>query len=475
MPGSSLGWWKGYSLSGSYITEIGCRIVIPTAPSPGNAFTYFWGVSLSFTDAGATDHGGAHFGLQWNQNHPSYKAINWGGYNAAGAVLSGTTSAFPSANGDPNTRDYNWSTNTPYWFKAYKSAGGWSASVSTDKVNWTVIRELAAGGDRIADGSVSGFLEQFYTPDGADPQVDGQWSHLYFKLANDTTVYPNQAQAGYNSGIAPLSDTDVYRLWPDAGFHITTRKARTAAAGDYVTIDVEDNPLRWSSSVTWANTNYYWNGVSTAAPPAPVNHVLKASNTGRGGLSTWLTLVYPLFGSLSGAGSATGRLGYMRTIAGRGASVGASTFKLGQEGLLRASLPGGGSGTLALTVAGQTPVPLPNYDSEATLTTTFRPKLVFTTSHGSLFEVGDIVTLTIEVLDGSEYTDPANIYCQIKSPSGAISTSYYGVDDTASRISKGVYRFEMPVYEAGEHQWKITTNKPSGIDQGDFLVEASNF
>lgn len=109
----------------------------------------FWALQVSFSD-GRTRTGGAHLGLQWNPRYPRRRAVNWGGYSAAGEILQGTTSQLPSSPGDPNTRDYAWEPRTAYRLRIERGGPGWWSGVITDPSGESVeVRRLAGGGDRL--------------------------------------------------------------------------------------------------------------------------------------------------------------------------------------------------------------------------------------------------------------------------------------------------------------------------------------
>ena len=50
----------------------------------------FWALQASFADRGR-HHGAGHLGLQWYPPHPDSTAVNWGGYDAGGHELSGSS------------------------------------------------------------------------------------------------------------------------------------------------------------------------------------------------------------------------------------------------------------------------------------------------------------------------------------------------------------------------------------------------
>jgi len=71
----------------------------------------FFAMQVTFIEPGG---GGAHLGLQHHPGHPARSAVNWGGYDTRGGLLSGSDSLLPSSPDDVNTRDYRWHDGVPY-------------------------------------------------------------------------------------------------------------------------------------------------------------------------------------------------------------------------------------------------------------------------------------------------------------------------------------------------------------------------
>ncbi len=114
---------------------------------------YFWALQVSFVGPEGPV-GAAHLGLQWNRRHPESRAVNWGGYRRDGSILEGTDSTLPSTPHDPNTRDFPWSEGVAYRLRVEPGdrPGWWRGVVVDTRSGETVtVRELAGGGDRLAD------------------------------------------------------------------------------------------------------------------------------------------------------------------------------------------------------------------------------------------------------------------------------------------------------------------------------------
>src|SRR5437763_4847988 len=112
---------------------------------------YFWALQVAFPGAGA-----AHLGLQWNERHPGFGAVNWGGYAADGSLLPGTESPLPSTPADPNTRDYPWEPGRPYRLRVHRvDEGAWRGGVTDLRLdNTDTVRDLSAAARYLGDPMV---------------------------------------------------------------------------------------------------------------------------------------------------------------------------------------------------------------------------------------------------------------------------------------------------------------------------------
>jgi len=159
------------------------EVVVP----PAVDHLYFWALQASFTDGSGRRYGGAHLGLQWHPAHPGRTAVNWGGYAPAGGELDGSVSPFPSATGNPNTRDLPWEPGRPYRLAVRRDADGWVGTVDGVEV-----RTLHAGGDRLAGLVV--WSEVFARCD--DPSVTVRWSGFDPVPAGLRATYQSTADGG---------------------------------------------------------------------------------------------------------------------------------------------------------------------------------------------------------------------------------------------------------------------------------------
>ena len=155
--------------------------VLEVLAAPQVAALSFWALQVGFVDRGR-EAGAAHLGLQWHPGHPGSTAVNWGGYQAGGGELSGSSSPLPSATGNVNTRDLDWQPGRPYRLRVSRSqrpappgACAWTGQI-TDLTTGatTVVRDLFAAGTHLVGPVV--WSEIFARCD--DPRASVRWSGL---------------------------------------------------------------------------------------------------------------------------------------------------------------------------------------------------------------------------------------------------------------------------------------------------------
>jgi hypothetical protein len=170
------------------VVAAGVQLCVEGAPEVDEL--YFWALQVSFRDAAAWHHGGAHLGLQWNPRHPGCRAANWGGYAPSGRILDGSASPLPSTPDDRNTRDLWWEPGRTVALRVSRAAGsdGWTGSV-----DGVAVRTLHAGGDRL-DGLMV-WSEVFARCD--DPPVTACWSGFYAETADGEIVAPDAVGVNY--------------------------------------------------------------------------------------------------------------------------------------------------------------------------------------------------------------------------------------------------------------------------------------
>jgi hypothetical protein len=153
---------------------------------------YFWALQVTFPGAGA-----AHLGLQWNDRHPGFGAVNWGGYAADGSLLAGTESSLSSTPADPNTRDYPWKPRRAYRLGVHRAGEGmWRGEVTDLTTGEAVtVRELFAASPFLGDPMV--WSEVFARCD--DPSVAARWSDFEIRTEAGDRFAPTALTVNYQS------------------------------------------------------------------------------------------------------------------------------------------------------------------------------------------------------------------------------------------------------------------------------------
>ena len=168
---------------------VAVSVVLEVEAAPAVPRLYFWALQTGFPGGGA-----GHVGLQWHPGHPGSTAVNWGGYDAAGHVLDGTTSALPSATANPHTRDFTWEPGRPYRLAVTRGGRGWRATVTdVGTGEATDVRELLAPEGHLRDPMV--WSEVFARCD--DPPVAVRWSGLEAVTQAGDVVRPDRVTVSY--------------------------------------------------------------------------------------------------------------------------------------------------------------------------------------------------------------------------------------------------------------------------------------
>ncbi|HEV3133184.1 MAG TPA: hypothetical protein VG348_00595 [Acidimicrobiia bacterium] len=171
---------------------VSASITLEVLEPPAVDHLYFWALQVTFPGAGA-----AHLGLQWNDRHPSFGAVNWGGYAADGSLLAGTESPLPSTPADPNTRDYPWQPGRPYRLRVHRAEqGAWrgeTADLTTSDA--TTVRDLHADAPYLGDPMV--WSEVFARCD--DPPVTVRWSDFEVVTERGDRFAPAALGVNYQS------------------------------------------------------------------------------------------------------------------------------------------------------------------------------------------------------------------------------------------------------------------------------------
>ena len=188
-------WWE--LPSAEPLLEVAATLEVVKPPTVDRL--YFWALQASFAE-GHARLGGGHLGLQWNPRHPEHGAVNWGGYASqayGGDILDGSVSVLPSSRNDRNTRDYPWQPGRAYRLRIFAAPdrpGAWRGEV-TDLTTGdpTVVRDLYAGGDRLAAPVV--WTEVFAECD--HPSVAVRWSDLQATAEGGSPLLPVAVRVNY--------------------------------------------------------------------------------------------------------------------------------------------------------------------------------------------------------------------------------------------------------------------------------------
>jgi hypothetical protein len=208
---------------------VGAEAVLEIVEPPRVPSLYFWALQVSFTDRGRAG-GGAHLGLQWFPPHPGSTAVNWGGYAPSGLELTGSTSALPSATGNPNTRDFAWQPGTRYRLRVARTDGSdpaWRGEV-TDLASHatTHVRDLFAPGTALDAPIV--WSEVFADCDA--PPVRVRWTDLALLDASGTRHQVGSVVTSYQS-VADGGCRSTNSAVAVDGFEQSTNTPRTNGPG----------------------------------------------------------------------------------------------------------------------------------------------------------------------------------------------------------------------------------------------------
>ena len=186
--------------TGEELVEASVTLVVPALPSVTRL--YFWALQVSFSDGA-----GAHLGLQWGADPPTrLRHVNWGGYEASGAELSGGTSDLPSSFSNPNTRDLDWEPGRSYRLRISQADGGWAGWVDD-----VLVRCLHASGETLHSPLV--WSEVFADCD--DPAVSVRWtrpevvtrSGRRVPVDSMTVSYQSRQEGGCDNTSSEVDDT----------------------------------------------------------------------------------------------------------------------------------------------------------------------------------------------------------------------------------------------------------------------------
>jgi hypothetical protein len=181
---------------------VGAEAILEVLAPPTVPALYFWALQVSFTHRGRRG-AGAHLGLQWHPEHPGSTAANWGGYDARGDELDGSSSTLPSATGNANTRDFGWVGHTPYRLRISRAdeqprsgMTAWRGTIDDLRRRQTfVVRDLFAEGSVIDAPMV--WSEVFADCDAPDVAV--RWSGFRLWSVSGESVEVRSVRVNYQA------------------------------------------------------------------------------------------------------------------------------------------------------------------------------------------------------------------------------------------------------------------------------------
>jgi hypothetical protein len=182
--------------------------VLEVLEPPADDQLWFWALQASFTDGSGRAHGAAHLGLQWHPQAPDHRAANWGGYASppAGGELDGTAPSLAGFSANVNTRSYPWQAATPYELRVERGDLGWAGAITAPGEEPVVLRELLAGGDRLASPVV--WAEVFAPCDA--PSTTVRWSACTVTTADGAAHPVDGVRVSLpGGGNCPNTDVDV--------------------------------------------------------------------------------------------------------------------------------------------------------------------------------------------------------------------------------------------------------------------------
>ena len=214
---------------------IGASVTLEVIDRPDIDDLVFMAMQVSFTDPAG---GGAHLGLQHHPRFPNRSAVNWGGYEPGGGLLTGSRSDLPSTPQDVNTRDFDWHARKPYRLAVSRgrqlSDGMWAwlGTVTDDIGIQTVVRELFSGGSTIRDPMV--WVECFAPCDG--PPFGVQWTDATVTTTGSVELPVRSMRTAYQS--ASQGGCTNTTSWADgSGFTQRTNTDRATPSGARLYVD----------------------------------------------------------------------------------------------------------------------------------------------------------------------------------------------------------------------------------------------
>ena len=90
------------------------------------------------------------------------------------------------------------------------------------------------------------------------------------------------------------------------------------------------------------------------------------------------------------------------------------------------------------------------------------------------YDIGDVARLGATFLVSDVATDPSTIALTVTSPS-LVTTTYTYAGGQVSKISTGVYRYDLAITESGTYQFRwVGTGSAAGAEQDSLAVRPKN-
>jgi len=195
----------------------------------------FFALQVAFVKPGG---GGAHLGLQHHPGFPGRSAVNWGGYDPHGGMLDGSQSSLPSAQDDPNTRDFLWESGVAYRLEisrvgerpdGFFAWRGSATDTSTGRI--THVRDLYSAGAYLR-GPVM-WVESFAPCDA--PRCEVRWSDAEVTMDDDSIRSVASMRVDYQPHAAG-GCTNTNSVIDGGCFVQRTGQLRTTKAGTTISI-----------------------------------------------------------------------------------------------------------------------------------------------------------------------------------------------------------------------------------------------
>lgn len=92
------------------------------------------------------------------------------------------------------------------------------------------------------------------------------------------------------------------------------------------------------------------------------------------------------------------------------------------------------------------------------------------------YDIGELVRCTGTFASSGTPVNPAAVMCNVKAPSGTVTTYTYGTDAALVRDSTGVYHVDVDAAQAGEYKYRFwSTGTGQAAAEEMFVVRPTLF